>query len=141
MEIKTFLRLPTDCFGTGSEHKLNLLRRPSRARGSKWMSGSANAGTTAERHQMCELKILTKKVRALASAPGHVCFSLTEDLHGCRSAARRSGDPISARIEKLPDCRQYIQNNALGTRPDGARPNPNAIPARSSRIITSFLAV
>ena len=48
------------------------------------MSGSANAGTTAERHQMRELKILTKKVRALASAPGHVCFSLTEDLHGCR---------------------------------------------------------
>jgi hypothetical protein len=25
-------------------------------------------------------------VRALTSAPGHVCFSLTEDLHGCRSA-------------------------------------------------------
>ena len=27
-----------------------------------------------------------RKVRALPSAPGHPCFSLTEDLHGCRSA-------------------------------------------------------
>ncbi len=35
---------------------------------------------------MRELKILTRKVRALASAPDHVCFSLTEDLHGCRWA-------------------------------------------------------
>ena len=26
-----------------------------------------------------------RKVRALPSAPGHPCFSLTEDLHGCRS--------------------------------------------------------
>jgi hypothetical protein len=47
------------------------------------MSGSANAGTTAERHQM-RAKDLDPEVRALASAPGHVCFSLTEDLHGCR---------------------------------------------------------
>ena len=31
-------------------------------------------------------KDLDQKVRALASAPDHVCFSLTEDLHGCRSA-------------------------------------------------------
>lgn len=31
-------------------------------------------------------KDLDPEVRALASAPGHVCFSLTEDLHGCRSA-------------------------------------------------------
>lgn len=49
------------------------------------MSGSANAETTAERHQM-RAKDLDREVRALASAPGHVCFSLTEDLHGCRSA-------------------------------------------------------
>jgi hypothetical protein len=34
-------------------------------------------------------KDLDPEVRALASAPGHVCFSLTEDLHGCRSADRR----------------------------------------------------
>jgi hypothetical protein len=94
MEIKTFLRLPTDCFGTGSEHQLNLLRRPSRAPGSKWMSGSANAGTTAERHQMRELKILTRKVRALASAPGHVCFSLTADWVENRS--RHAGAPAGS---------------------------------------------
>jgi hypothetical protein len=31
-------------------------------------------------------KDLDQTVRALASAPGHVCFSLTEDLHGCRQA-------------------------------------------------------
>lgn len=29
---------------------------------------------------------LDREVRALASATGHVCFSLTEDLHGCRTA-------------------------------------------------------
>jgi hypothetical protein len=70
------------------------------------MSGSANAGTTAERHHMRELKILTRKVRALASAPGHVCFSLTEDLHGCRQAVDHSRSrPISrlcaGRVPKL----------------------------------------
>jgi len=98
MEIKTFLRLPTDCFGTGREHQLNLLRRPSRARGSKWMSGSANAGTTAERHQM-RAEDLDREMRALSSAPGHVCFSLTEDLHGWMSVGRRY------RQWQLPRCR------------------------------------
>ena len=29
-------------------------------------------------------KDLDREVHALASAPGHVCFSLTRDLHGCR---------------------------------------------------------
>ena len=29
---------------------------------------------------------LDREVRALASALGHVCFSLTEDLHGCRQS-------------------------------------------------------
>ena len=29
---------------------------------------------------------LDRKVRDLTSAPGHVCFSLRGDLHGCRSA-------------------------------------------------------
>ena len=33
-------------------------------------------------------KDLDPEVRALASAPGHVCFSLTEDLHGCRKVDR-----------------------------------------------------
>lgn len=31
-------------------------------------------------------KDLDREARALASAPGHVCFPLTEDLHGCRTA-------------------------------------------------------
>ena len=56
------------------------------------MSGSAKAGTTAERHQM-RAEDLDREVRALTSAPGHVCFSLTEDLHGCRSAESR-GDLV-----------------------------------------------
>ena len=51
------------------------------------MSGSAKAGTTAERHEM-RAKDLDPEVRALASAPGHVCFFLTEDLQGCRSVTR-----------------------------------------------------
>lgn len=29
---------------------------------------------------------LDQEDRALASAPGHVCSSLTEDLHGCRTS-------------------------------------------------------
>ena len=44
------------CFGTGREHKLNLLRRLYGARGSKWMSGSATMQEpSAERH-MCAAK-------------------------------------------------------------------------------------
>jgi len=35
-------------------------------------------------------KDLDPEVRALASAPGHVCFSLTEDLHGCRQGVNLS---------------------------------------------------
>ena len=40
----------SNCFGTGREHKLNLLCGLSGALDSKWMSGSAGAGTKAERH-------------------------------------------------------------------------------------------
>jgi len=61
------------------------------------MSGSANAGTTAERHQM-RAEDLDREVRALTSAPGHVCFSLTEDLHGCRNSRDPSICPA------LPEC-------------------------------------
>ena len=38
-------RLSTNCFGTGREHKLNLLCGLLGALDSKWMSGSARAGT------------------------------------------------------------------------------------------------
>src|SRR6266542_5701491 len=44
MEIR-FLRLHPDCFGTGREHKLNLVRRLATGRGNEWMIGSARAGT------------------------------------------------------------------------------------------------
>jgi len=39
---------------------------------------------------------LDQEERALASAPGHVCFSLTEDLHGCRSGevCRQNEPPV-----------------------------------------------
>jgi hypothetical protein len=40
-EGATLRRLSTDCFGTGSEHKLNLLCGLLGASDSKWMSGSA----------------------------------------------------------------------------------------------------
>ena len=42
---------------------------------------------------------LDREVRALASAPGHVCFSLTEDLHGCRSADRAIAQTQMSRVE------------------------------------------
>jgi len=42
---------------------------------------------------------LDREMRALSSAPGHVCFSLTEDLHGWMSVGRRY------RQWQLPRCR------------------------------------
>ena len=55
------------------------------ARDSEWMSGSAKAGTTAERHR-CELRVLAGSVvRAPPKrASGDLCFLLTRDLHGGR---------------------------------------------------------
>ena len=42
-------------------------------------------GRDHSREAPMRAKDLDREVRALASAPGHVCFSLTEDLHGCRT--------------------------------------------------------
>ena len=55
------------------------------ARYSEWMSGSAMAGTIAERHR-CELVIPRHwYLRAPQKrASGDVCFLLTNDLHGRR---------------------------------------------------------
>lgn len=39
----------------------------------------------APRGKPASLSFWIGKLRALPGAPGHVCFSLTEDLHGCRS--------------------------------------------------------
>ena len=56
-----------------------------RARYSEWMSGSATAGTTAERH-ICELVVPRHRYCALLKkrASRDVCFLLTNDLHGRR---------------------------------------------------------
>src|ERR1700746_2787265 len=43
-------------------------------------------GRNHSREALMRAGDLDRKVRALTSAPGHVCFSLTGDLHGCRSA-------------------------------------------------------
>jgi len=63
-----------------------------RARYSEWMSGSATAGTTAERH-ICELVVPRHRYCALLKkrASRDVCFLLTNDLHG----TRRKLDPDS----------------------------------------------
>ena len=42
-----------------------------------------SAGTTAERPLMRNGSILIRSMRALRSAPGHLCFSLDFDLHRC----------------------------------------------------------
>jgi len=72
-----------------------------RARYSEWMSGSATAGTTAERH-MCELVVPRHRYCALLKkrASRDVCFLLTNDLHGCRRLVRglaKSATPAKGR--------------------------------------------
>src|SRR5207249_171755 len=49
------------------------------------MSGSANAGTIAERHT-CELRVLTgpNSARSSEARLRRIFFSLTKDLHGGR---------------------------------------------------------
>jgi hypothetical protein len=42
-------------------------------------------GRDHRREALMRAEDLDREVRALASAPDHVCFSLTEDLHGCRT--------------------------------------------------------
>ena len=61
-----------------------------RARYSEWMSGSATAGTIAERH-MCELVVPRHRYCALLKkrASRDVCFLLTNDLHGRRPLRRK----------------------------------------------------
>ena len=48
------------------------------------MSGSANAGTNAERHR-CALKILpAESARSLKRVKGELHFPVDKDSHGCR---------------------------------------------------------
>src|SRR6266704_3990369 len=60
------------------------------------MSGSAKAGTTAERHE-CELRVLAGSVvRAPPKrASGDPCFLLTRDLHGAEKISRVAGRKIN----------------------------------------------
>ena len=48
------------------------------------MSGSAKAGTLAERHRCDTVSSKDTAVRALPSAQGEVRVPLDKDLHGCR---------------------------------------------------------
>ena len=84
MEIKALLRLSSDCFGTGREQQLNLLRGPYRGL-RQLMDVRFCRSRNHSREAPMRAKDLDQKVHALTSAPGHVCFSLTEDLHGCRT--------------------------------------------------------
>jgi len=75
--------------------------RPSGARDSEWMSGSAKAGTTAERHK-CELRILasTGGARSSEARVRRTVFSLDKDLHGCRQPeAGKNGIPKCLRSQ------------------------------------------
>src|SRR5207249_2687584 len=70
-----------------------------------------------------------RKVRALSSAPGHVCFSLTEDLHGCRTAVVRAvlsirfdlctgtvrSQPYCDRSKKRDELREAVAMARYGT--------------------------
>jgi hypothetical protein len=88
---------------------------------------------------MRELKILTRKVRALASAPDHVCFSLTEDLHGCRSCRKAiitvqnvTEGCLSVPKQKLstrPSTKAEIpaEHPTNWQMPDSADPNPHTV--------------
>ena len=71
-----------------------------RGRDSEWMSGSAKAGTTAERHR-CELRDLAGSVvRAPPRrASGELCFLLTRDLHGCRLVREEDDWSAVSRVE------------------------------------------
>src|SRR5271157_3061101 len=51
------------------------------------MSGSAYAGTIAERHRLHAMSPANTVLGALASAPGRPLLALDKDLHGC-SATR-----------------------------------------------------
>ena len=70
------------------------------ARYSEWMSGSATAGTIAERH-ICELVVPQHRYCALLKkrASRDVCFLLTNDLHGRR--------PLVQRLRPNPLCRAH----------------------------------
>jgi hypothetical protein len=77
--IPRLLRIVREWQRTQTQSSVTALR----ARDSKWMSGSAGAGTTSREHG-CAMKHPDQIHRALSRArPEASCFSLDFDLHGC----------------------------------------------------------
>ncbi len=74
---------PSELFRDWQRTQNSIICEGRQGRGSKWMSGPAKAGTTAERRE-CKLRVLTLPfLRAPQTrAPAEVCFLLTIDLHG-----------------------------------------------------------
>jgi len=74
-----------NCFGTGREHKLNLLCGLLGVLDSKWMSGSARAGTTSREANTAWQNVLIISRSAPSGARQEIlCFFVDFDLHGCR---------------------------------------------------------
>jgi hypothetical protein len=84
-----------NCFGTGREHKLNLLCGLLGALDSKWMSGSARAGTISREANTANGEVLISSRSAPSGARQEIlCFFVDFDLHGCR----QHGSHISVNI-------------------------------------------
>ena len=77
-------RLSPNCFGTGSEHKLNLLCGLFGALDSKWMSGSASRNHQPRGTVALGGALIRPTARSPERAKDTSCFSLDRDLHGCR---------------------------------------------------------
>ena len=74
-------RLSSNCFETGREHTLNLLRRLLSARGSKWMSGPARMQGSSAARQSCATNDFDQPQCALSTArPKTSSFSLDTRL-------------------------------------------------------------
>ena len=89
-------RLSSSCFGTGSEHSLNLLRWPYRPEAANGCLVLRRAGTT-RREALVRTTWPVITYCALSRArPGYLRFSLTSDSHGGRqSGTFRPGGPVA----------------------------------------------
>jgi hypothetical protein len=89
MEFQT-PEAPSELFRDWQRTQTQSSVTATKARDSEWMSGSAKAGTTAERH-ICELRFWHERSCALLTqrASGEVCFLLTIDLHGGRQTGQK----------------------------------------------------
>jgi len=79
------LRLPPNCFGTGSEHKLNHLRRPIKGLRQQMDVRFCESRDHRREAYRRAVNLLYRFLRAPPKrASGDVCFLLTIDLHGGR---------------------------------------------------------